>query len=475
MWHIYTPYLCTILSVFSCRDKQNTDTVVWQFTDIALEYGAQDQYKRNRGAGGADFDGDGDIDILLTNPYEQPTLLLYEGSSFQTADFPTTGTDTAPALADFDGDGDVDVYLSCGGWITTCQDMLIRNDGVHNGSIQWTDATDILHLQDEPHKERASFGGSWVDWDNDGDLDLHVAVKDLDDCTILGADEPCEETEDFFFENNREQGFTNIAFEIGIKSNVHSHQAAWLDYDLDGDMDMFLPVFGANNHLFANDGTGHFTDVTETMGSIVQHPISAFGAVSEDVNHDGYPDLILSSFAVVEEDMIEEDSMWQFAPEPQRLFINDHGERFIEGTPSMEHINLIQPTMGFQIADIDLDGNWDIFLGNGNPLRGYENALISLIPHTRGIEWIDRSATIHTPAPTDTSLYPTTATYPYRSHGTVFYDFDGDHDIDLYIGNGGAAKLDHLAETNDPCIPKENPIAFFVMILNEKTIGCKSE
>lgn len=149
MWHIYTPYLCTILSVFSCRDKQNTNTVVWQFTDIALEYGAQDQYKRNRGAGGADFDGDGDIDILLTNPYEPPTVLLYEGSSFQTADFPTTGTDTAPALADFDGDGDVDVYLSCGGWITTCQDMLIRNDGVHNGSIQWTDATDILHLQNE--------------------------------------------------------------------------------------------------------------------------------------------------------------------------------------------------------------------------------------------------------------------------------------------------------------------------------------
>jgi hypothetical protein len=128
------------------------------------------------------------------------------------------------------------------------------------------------------------------------------------------------------------------------------------------------------------------------------------------------------------------------------LFLNDGEGDFIDATPAEEMVNLIQPTMGLQVADIDLDGNWELFFGNGNPMMGYRNGLYSLISESGVITWIDRSDLIDFPAP---STDERAADYPYRSHGTVFLDFDNDKDIDLFIANGAAAKLDELSDSDD--------------------------
>jgi hypothetical protein len=188
------------------------------------------------------------------------------------------------------------------------------------------------------------------------------------------------------------------------------------------------------------------------MGLILQSPLAAFGAVSEDFNHDGYPDLLVVAFSIVDDYMLEDGNKWDFAPEPHRLFINDHGRGFVEGTPNTTRVDLRIPTMGFQVGDIDLDSHWDVFFGNGNPLSGYRNGLYSIKPKANNFHWVDHSHLIDDPAPEDTSISDSIATYPYRSHGTVFDDFDGDGDIDLFIGNGGAHKLDFLADADDPTL-----------------------
>ena len=445
------------------EDSQEEQAEYWRFVDIGLELGIQDQYRRNRGAAGADFDLDGDLDILLSNPTEAPLLLRNEnGESFSRLNIPTTGADTAPAIADYDGDGDIDVYVSCGGWEQLCADKLLRNDGVDaTGTIQWSDQTDLLSMPFDASKERASFGASWIDWDNDGDLDLHVAAKDLLlDCGRGKAS--CDQTEDLFFRNDRDDGFVNISKEIGVDSSWHSHQAAWLDYNLDGYMDIFIPVFGAENHLLHNNGDGSFSDLSDSIGRVLEKPIAAFGAISEDFNQDGYPDLLVSAFSITDPSMVEEGNEWQFQPEPHRLFINDAGNGFIDRTPEASEMDLKMATMGFQVIDIDLDGHFELFFGNGNPLKGARNSLISLIAEGSDFLWIDRSDAIDFAAPEDRSQYSHVAEYPYRSHGTVFYDFDNDRDIDLFIANGGARKLDYLADEDDLTMASQRePNRFF--------------
>ena len=450
----------------NANSSDNQSARGWSFTDIALDLGIQDQFKRNRGAAGADFDSNGSFDILLSNPYEPPTLYLNDQMQFTKVNFPDSGTDTAPAIADYDGDGDLDVYVSCGGWDEPCPDLLVRNDGVDaNGNLIWTDQSDQLFIDAEIFEERPSFGATWVDWDNDGDLDIHVSVKDYTyNCSVEDSpdsDELCKEQKhDYFFRNDRENGFQNIASSIGVDPSYHTHQAAWLDYDLDGDLDIYLPVYGDFNCLLQNNGDGTFTDVTATMGLVLQKPITAFGAVSEDFNHDGYPDLLVSAFSITDPDMMEH--VEQFESEPHRLFINDGGVRFVDKTPDFADTDLRMPTMGFQVGDIDLDGHHDVVFGNGNPIKGFRNAIFSLIPNGEDFTWVDRSSLFDYPAAEDTSETDTVAPYPYRSHGLIILDFDGDRDIDIFVGNGGANVHDDSAAAGDLTVAfQREPNRFF--------------
>ena len=72
-----------------------------------------------------------------------------------------------------------------------------------------------------------------------------------------------------------------------------------------------------------------------------------------------------------------------------------------------------------------------------------------MIPTGDDFSWVDISDVFDFQAPKDLSEHDTTSLYPYRSHGAIFYDFDGDNDIDVYIGNGGASNLDIYADYDD--------------------------
>ncbi|MBT4499234.1 MAG: VCBS repeat-containing protein, partial [Gemmatimonadetes bacterium] len=148
------------------------------FTDVAASAGVDDDGLSVSAAWG-DYDGDGDLDLYIidgrgtANPQGRRILYRNEGDGTFTDVAPDAGVgidggNGASALwGDYDSDGDLDLYVFCSANVAAdAVNRLFRNDG--DGTFSEIAAS--AGVADEDY----SPGGSWVDHDNDGDLDLHV-------------------------------------------------------------------------------------------------------------------------------------------------------------------------------------------------------------------------------------------------------------------------------------------------------------
>lgn len=415
----------------------------WDFVEVAPP-SLQQADRRNRGVVAGDLDGDGDTDIFAVNPGDGLSLLLNRGDGtfvVQDEGLGPLAWHVAGTGGDYDGDGDLDIFLSCGGFSTTCTDTLLRNDGPDaEGLLQLTDVSDEAGVGEAL---RASFGASFVDLDQDGDLDLHVAAHDITAFWQEGQEYPTLEggdwgdglvpehpdlsasSADLLYINQGDGTFREEALFRGLRATENSHQAAWLDVDGDGDLDVFVPAFWGTNTLFLNEG-GSFHNATT-------HPLidpdRAFAALARDFDNSGSLDLLVAA----NWDGISYDE--GTGAERHRLFLFDGSgpEAFSEvaAEAGLEETAEIWPVMGFQAADIDLNGVPDVLMGNGFPQAwgGTSNRLLSGHPGGPGVIFEDRTAAIDISHPTEP--------YPFRSHGLVLDDLDGDGDIDIFVGNGG--------------------------------------
>ena len=89
--------------------------------------------------------------------------------------------------------------------------------------------------------------------------------------------------------------YKNVTTSSGIQSNEESRAGYFADFDNDGDNDLFITFVGARNRLFANDGSGHFTDVSDDVGLLRDEFIS-HEAVWFDMDNDGLLDLYVANF-----------------------------------------------------------------------------------------------------------------------------------------------------------------------------------
>jgi hypothetical protein len=197
-------------------------------------------------------------------------------------------------------------------------------------------------------------GATMVDINGDGFLDIYVSRS---------ADINPERRKNLFFINNGDLTFTEKAEEYGLADDGYSTQAAFFDFDKDGDLDMFLinhslqqystgvqenlqlrnirnPNFA--NKLYRNDN-GFFRDVSIEAG-ITSNVLSfGLGLAISDVNGDSWPDIYVSN---------------DFN-EPDYLFINNGNGTFTDKlTESMNQISMY--SMGSDIADYNNDGHADL-------------------------------------------------------------------------------------------------------------------
>lgn len=196
-----------------------------------------------------------------------------------------------------------------------------------------------------------SSGVTMVDINGDDLLDIYV-------CRFGPTMKP-EERKNLFYINNGDNTFSEKAAELGVDNGGFSTQATFLDYDKDGDLDLFLvnqpadPRFRSrmdiersttdpnySDRLFRNDGN-KFTDVSEEAG--VNNYAHGLNGVASDINGDGWVDLYVSNDY----------------QEPDLYYINNGDGTFTDQTKErLKHISFY--AMGSDVADYNNDGLLDI-------------------------------------------------------------------------------------------------------------------
>jgi Tfp pilus assembly protein PilF/peroxiredoxin len=275
----------------------------------------------------ADVDNDGDQDavviaragpLLFTNDGQAHFTRDPEGFRFKSG---LRGSATSASMADYDRDGFLDLYLCTYSYFIGASsdkagppapyhdamngppNVLLRNDG----RGRFVDVTDEVGLDE--NNDRFSFASAWGDYDGDGWLDLLVA-------------------NDFGRKNLYRNGgaakgplrFKDVAAAAGVEDHGAGMSAAWLDYDHDGDLDIytgnmwsaaglrvtahpsFLPDASEDiralyrrhargNSLFRNNGDGTFADVT--LEARAEMGRWAWSSDVLDFDRDGWEDLYI--------------------------------------------------------------------------------------------------------------------------------------------------------------------------------------
>ena len=227
-------------------------------------------------------------------------------------------------------------------------------------------------------------GGGFIDFDNDGDLDIYAAQgrvlapgKNIDDATTP-VKHPLPLTDRLYRndlemrpDGSRALRFTDVTDSMGFASREYGIGVATGDFDNDGWTDLYITNFGPNQ-LLRNNGDGSFTDVSELAG-VVEAGWSS-SATFLDIDRDGWLDLYVTNYLKHQiekrvhcmnptgaQDYCDPDA---YPPVSDRLFRNRGDGTFDDvsrkaGTDAVERTGL-----GVVSADFDLDGWPDLYVAN---------------------------------------------------------------------------------------------------------------
>jgi tetratricopeptide (TPR) repeat protein len=303
-----------------------------------------------------DVDNDGHLDLLVIEPRigyrdrlflntgRQAFRVKPEGEDHPGDLFPTRSV----AMGDLNKDGFLDIYLA---------------NGRHSDDPMERNYPDNLFLSTGPgtyenSTNSSGLGGldplcsmsvNMADFDNDGDLDIYVVHDYL--------------APNRLWRNDGKGRFTEEAQSLnaaGVDNDGrfgNSKAAVFGDVDNDGDLDLFLAnaaqprfiPFADQSMLLMNSGRPEFTFMDRTASSGVLYEPSAYQPALNDVNNDGLPDLFLCAEA---------------AGEPARLYLG-RGHGVFSDITWLANIR-VDGVKGCAFADVDLDGDVDLFVGGAD-------------------------------------------------------------------------------------------------------------
>jgi hypothetical protein len=259
---------------------------------------------------------------------------------------------------DIDNDGDQDIFLcNYGG------DALFLNNG--DGTF-----TDISRSAGITRPDSWSSSAAFLDFDNDGDLDLYVTrygdwqwPRDDRFCGDAArkvrrycSPKELQSISHALFRNNGDRTFSDVTSAAGVgRADGHGFGVVAADVDGDGKIDLYVANDQDPNFLFLNRGDGTFRDVTADSGAglnIEGRTSAGMGVDAEDVDGDGRPELFVTNFQ----------------EEYNTLFKNLGSGAFLDVTAMFGLAVESLPWIGWgcTLADLDSDGWPDIVVANGH-------------------------------------------------------------------------------------------------------------
>jgi hypothetical protein len=281
----------------------------------------------------------------------------------------------------------------------------------------------------------------WFDYDRDGKLDLFVAnyvewsaERDLF-CTLDGKTKSYCTPESYtgqsstLYRNKGDGTFENVTKVAGLHDpSSKALGVALLDYNLDGQPDLFVANDTQPNRLYHNKGNGTFVDVGMTAGVAFNEAGVAragMGVDAADYDGSGRPSLVIGNFS----------------NEMMALYSNEGNGLFIDEAPAstIGKVSLLTLTFACFFFDFDLDGLLDIFAVNGHVAddisRVQPKVTYAQAPNlfrNRGGRKFDAVTSTLGPA----------LQKPVVGRGAAYGDYDNDGDLDLLItANNGPARL----------------------------------
>ena len=216
-------------------------------------------------------------------------------------------------------------------------------------------------------------GIALFDYDNDGWLDIFI----VNSWGLRGFAKG-EEPTNHLYRNNRDGTFTDVTAKANLVRSGWGQGVCVGDYNNDGLMDLFVTYYG-KNVLYRNNGDGTFTDVTHETGLLQLEDHWNSGAAFLDYDRDGYLDLFVSNYVAYESGLAlyESDPALVGVQSPvlhgpaglqgsKNILYHNNGDGTFTDVTKSAGISKPEPTYGFTpcVADYDNDGWLDIYVAN---------------------------------------------------------------------------------------------------------------
>ncbi len=300
-----------------------------------------------------DYDNDGDLDLCTSN-YDVGVRMYRNDGNFTFSEVtsyigisPLIDRTYGISFADPDADGDLDLYVCLyeGAFEQTpSRNLFYENLG--NSSF------DEIGMQiGIDNSFKASFASTWFDYNNDGNIDLHV-VNDR------------SQFDDALYQNNGGLSFMDVATAVGVENpDSYPMTTSVSDYNNDGYIDIFMsdiangsgiPGNSGDYRLLENQGGTNFVDMAPVYN--IDTTIFAWGGLWADYDNDGYEDLYVATSYIDTLNNPDRTSL---------LYHNDAGAGFTLMNDSIVG-DIVCSSYSAVKGDINNDGFYDIIVQNDN-------------------------------------------------------------------------------------------------------------
>ncbi len=313
-------------------------------------------------------------------------------------------------IFDFNNDGYEDIFVAGG---SLKNSALFQN--MKNGTFQnvYGSSGIVIPIHDQ------TVGAAAADLDNDGDKDLIITTF--------------ERADPYLFEN-RDGKFYDITIPAGLEGKLWNTAVSFIDYDLDGDLDIYLSSYvGSNggcdrNLFYENLGNMKFKEIGEALG--LSDKGCSLASTFSDYDNDGDFDLLVAND-------------FGLTVQSNKIFENLHPEKKFIDVSETSGFNALIFGMGIEGGDFDEDGDMDYYTTNIGANKFYVNNGNKTMTE-RGVEFgLDNK---HKKG-TDSLA---------TSWGIQWFDYNHDSYLDLFVSNGNVVLTDSVMSFMDPNLLYKN-------------------